>query len=135
MTIATRPTREELDQLYNVEKLSQKDTGQRLGVSTHVIENCMKSYGIKARPKGTYYPHPQNSPPLNYVAVRRKTGICDICGQAIAGHPKCKRCTILVGHNHYETAMDKRGMCGHCQPGQKNILSKRERSGPSMAWR
>ena len=112
--IVEKPPREELEQLYTVKKWSMKAIMERLHISQATLTKLMKVCGIKPNQRRGYFPHPNNSR-YNYTALRRETGKCEICGQTIKGHVKCKRCTIMVGPNHWETYVDQRGICGYCQ--------------------
>ena len=52
----------------------------------------------------------------NYIAERRKTGICEICGHTIEGHPQCEACGILCGGKHLSSLEEYQGheLCWDC---------------------
>ncbi|KKK65266.1 hypothetical protein LCGC14_2975910, partial [marine sediment metagenome] len=37
----------------------------------------------------------------SYIADRKLTGICEICGHTMKDHDTCEACGILCGPNHY----------------------------------
>jgi hypothetical protein len=55
---------------------------------------------------------------VTFTEYRRRTGMCDICGKPMDGHPECESCGILVGNSHLEWTLVKyRGhkLCSFCR--------------------
>ena len=53
---------------------------------------------------------------VEYSKYRQITGLCETCGLAVAGHPRCDGCDIWCGTGHEESLSVYRGkkLCGHC---------------------
>ena len=46
---------------------------------------------------------------VNYIAERRKTGICETCGHTMEGHETCEACQILCGPGHERSTEEYQG--------------------------
>ena len=53
---------------------------------------------------------------VEYSKYRQITGLCETCGLAVAGHPRCDGCDIWCDTGHEESLSVYRGkkLCGHC---------------------
>ncbi len=49
------------------------------------------------------------------AAEERKLEVCEVCGEGLAGHLRCRWCEILVGFLHLEKAVDEAGVCTSCR--------------------
>lgn len=51
-----------------------------------------------------------------YKLYRKVMGKCETCGSPMRGHPKCARCTILVGpgHEYYAVKYRRKTICSAC---------------------
>lgn len=49
----------------------------------------------------------------DYSAYRTLTGKCEICGEIIVSHLRCKSCTILIGTGHLEDYLENE-RCSWC---------------------